>query len=134
MMTRMTITRSKSAPGSVIPLDEYFCGRNESRRIFEALRAAIEALGPSSLRVTRSQVAFVRRSTFARVWIPEQYLSRGAPLVLTLGFRRRDRSSRWKSIVEPSTGTFTHHLELFKKADIDDEVRAWLRKAWEAAA
>jgi hypothetical protein len=54
--------------------------------------------------------------------------------VLTLSFRRRDRSRRWKEIVEPAPGRFTHHLELFSPAEVDAEVRGWLRKAWTGAS
>lgn len=56
-----------------------------------------------------------------------------ALLVLTLSFAKRDDSPRWKQIVEPAPGRFTHHLELYDAAEIDGEVRRWLREAWEAA-
>lgn len=113
-------------------LDEFFSGHEDSRPIFEALRKAIEDLGLAEIRVTKSQVAFCRKRAFARAWIPDQYLhGQHAPLVLTLGFRHRDASPRWKEIVEPKPERFTHHLELYSTADIDDEVRAWLRAAWE---
>ena len=116
-------------------LDEFFAGCDEPRQIFDALHRAIEAIGPAEVRVTKSQVAFRRRKAFALAWMPGQYL-RGkiAPLVLTLALRRRDPSPRWKEIVEPAPGRFTHHLELYGASDIDDEVRRWLREAWEAAA
>ena len=116
-------------------LNEFFAGYEASRPIFEALREAIEELGPSEIRVTKSQVAFYRRKAFAWAWMPDPYLhSNHAPLVLTLSFRYRDPSPRWKEIVEPKPGRFTHHLQLYSPADIDDEVRDWLRAAWEAAA
>ncbi len=115
-------------------LDDFFSEQATSRELFEAVRQVIEAIGPAEVRVTKSQVAFRRRKPFAWVWMPEQYLRReAAPLVLTLGFRIRDPSPRWKSIVEPAPGRFTHHLELYSVADIDEEVRQWLRLAWEAA-
>ncbi len=113
-------------------LDEFFAGYGASRLIFEKLRSTIEDLGPVEIRVTKSQVAFCRRKAFAWAWIPDRYLhGKHAPLVLTLGFRHRDSSSRWKEIVEPKPGRFTHHLELYSTSDIDDEVRAWLRGAWQ---
>jgi hypothetical protein len=115
--------------------DEYFSGWDESRHLFDTLRAAIESLGASEMRVTNSQVAFRRRRTFAWVWVPDRYLhGRHAPLVLTLSFAQRDDSERWKQIVEPAPGRFTHHLELNAASEIDDEVRSWLQEAWEAAA
>ena len=116
-------------------LDEFFTGYEASRPIFEALREAIEELGPAEIRVTKSQVAFYRKKAFAWTWVPDRHLhGKHAPLVLTLGFRRRDSSPRWKEIVEPYPGRFTHHLELYSAADIDNEVRAWLQAAWETAA
>lgn len=115
-------------------LDDFFAGRGDSRLIFEAVRGAIDAVGPSEIRVTKSQVAFRRRRAFAWAWMPGQYLrGRPAPLVLTVALRRQDSSPRWKEIVEPRPGRFTHHLELCSAADIDDEVGGWLREAWSDA-
>ena len=115
-------------------LDEFFAEHWDSRRIFEAVREAVEQAGPAQIRVTKSQVAFRRRTGFAFVWMPDMYLRRGdVPLVLTVGLRRQDDSPRWKQVVEPAPGRFTHHLELRDPADVDDEVRDWLREAWAAA-
>lgn len=118
----------------MITLDEFFLGYGESRRLFDTLRDAINTFGTAELQVTKSQIAFRRRKAFAWVWIPGKYL-RGntAPLVLTLSFRSRDPSPRWKEIVEPSTGRFMHHLELYSTHDIDGEVHDWLRDAWAVA-
>ena len=116
-------------------VDEFFSGYEEARRIFETLRAAIETLGSAEVRETKSQVAFRRRKVFAWVWIPDRYLhGRHAPLVLTLSFAMRNDSPRWKEIVEPAPGRFTHHLELYSETEIDNEVRGWLQEAWAAAA
>jgi hypothetical protein len=115
-------------------LDEYFGGRDKSRQLFDVLRSTIESIGSAELRVTKSQVAFRRRRAFAWAWIPGKYLGgRGAPLVLTVSLYQRDTSPRWKEIVEPTPGRFTHHLELYSTDDIDDEVRAWLWQAWTEA-
>ena len=115
-------------------LDEFFAGQEESRQLFEAVRGAVEAIGPVELRVGKSQVSFRRRTAFAWVWRPGQYLGgKIAPLVLTLSFSGRDPSPRWKEIVEPRPGRFTHHLELHSIAHVDDEVRGWLRDAWVVA-
>jgi hypothetical protein len=115
-------------------LDQYFEGQPASRRLFDAVQQAVEDIGLSELRVTKSQVAFRRQQAFAWAWMPGKYLRRrAAPLVLSIGFRSRDTSPRWKEIVEPAPGRFMHHLELWSLKDIDDEVRAWLRAAWDAA-
>ena len=116
-------------------LDEFFAGQEKSWQIFEAVHRAIEAIGPAELRIGKSQVSFRRRKAFAWLWMPGRYL-RGtvAPVVLTLSFHSRDDSPRWKEIVEPAPGRFTHHLELYSTADIDGQVRGWLHDAWTAAS
>ncbi len=112
-------------------MDDFFADYQAARPLFAAVQRSIESLGPIDLHVTRSQIAFRRRKPFAWVWVPERYLRRKvAPLVLTVGLRRRDASPRWKQIVEPAPGRFTHHLELYAVEDLDDEVRGWLREAW----
>jgi hypothetical protein len=94
----------------------------------------VEGLGEMETHVTKSQVAFRRCRAFAWAWVPGKYLrGKVAPLVLTLALRRRDPSPRWKEIVEPRPGWFTHHLELSSSGEIDDQVNAWLREAWENA-
>lgn len=110
-------------------LDEFFEGRAESRRLFEAVRETIESLGPVDFAVTKSQVAFRRARGFAWVWTPERYLATGAPLVLSIALGRRDRSPRWKQVVEPAPGRFMHHLELHDTDELDAEVLAWLAEA-----
>ncbi len=117
---------------STCSINDFFAGYAASRAIFEAVQAMVESIGPSEVRASKSQVAFRRRTNFALAWIPEQYLRRkAAPLVLTISFRRRDGSPRWKSIVEAAPGRFTHHLELYSPEEVDEQVRGWLRAAWE---
>ena len=124
-----------SGRGDPIPLDAFFAGREPaSRSLFEAVRVAVEVVGPAEIRATKSQVAFRRRFGFAWVWIPGQYLrGKTAPLVLTIDLHRRDASPRWKEVVEPRLGRFTHHLELYSGDQIDGEVREWLHEAWKQA-
>jgi hypothetical protein len=115
-------------------LDEFFAGHEAARRIFDVLQRTIATLGPAEICVTKSQVAFRRRRAFAWAWTPDRYLrGQHAPLVLTVALRRRDLSPRWKEIVEPAPGRFTHHLELYAEAEVDEQVRAWLYEAWTGA-
>lgn len=124
-----------SLSANIMNLDEFFLGYDDSRRIFDAVKLAIDAVGPFTLRVTKSQVASRRSKAFAWAWVPDRYLhGHHAPLVLTLSFSEPDSSPRWKQIVQPSPGRFIHHLELRSAAEIDDEVCSWLQAAWETAA
>lgn len=56
-------------------LDAFFAGHPESRRIFDALHAAVRTIGSADVRVTKSQVAFRRKQGFAAAWMPDQYLA-----------------------------------------------------------
>ena len=116
-------------------VQEFFTGYKESEVIFDALSATINLLGPLVFQVSKSQIAARHRRPFAWVWVPARYL-RGhvAPLVLSIALRRRDPSPRWKEIVEPATGRFMHHLELYSAGEVDQEVVDWLREAWSDAA
>lgn len=115
--------------------DEFFAGHEEARAIFVTLCQAIAQIGHSDIRVTKSQIAFRRRIGFAYVWMPEIYLGKAeVPLVLTIGLRRRDESSRWKKVVEPSPGRFTHHMELRSASEIDGQIFRFLQEAWDLAA
>ena len=117
-----------------VNLEKFFAGYDESRRIFERLQKTVVHLGPYKLRVTKSQVAFVRRKPFAWAWVPSKYLhGRCAPIVLTLSYSEKDSSPRFKEIIEPKPGRFIHHLELYSESEIDEDVNCWLVKAWEAA-
>jgi predicted transport protein len=118
----------------LMTVDDSFEGRARSRRLYEAIARQIAAIGKTTIRVSKSQIAFRRRRNVAAVWIPGRYLAgETAPLVLTLSFPRPDSSSRWKEIVQIGPGRFTHHLELYKVSDVDEQVKIWLQAAWDAA-
>jgi hypothetical protein len=102
-----------------------------ARSIFSAIDSAVTAIGEAERRVSKSQIGFYRKHPFAAVWRPDRYLS-GArpPLVLSVFLRRQDGSPRWKEVVEPRPGRFTHHLEIGDATEVDRQVRDWLREAW----
>ena len=120
------------APG--MDLESFFEGFESSRSLFDLLRRAMDTLPAVSMAVSKSQIAFRRRRAFAWAWIPDRYLRGGhAPLVLSLAFRYREPSRRWKQVVEPTPGRFTHHLELRRPNDVDEEVVQWIWEAWAEA-
>lgn len=121
-----------SRPGS---LAEHLAAHPESVLLLEAVRDALRGIGPTTERMTRSEVVFARDLSVVRAWVPGQYLDgRGAPLVLSFDLPGRHPSPRWKEIVEVRPGRFMHHLELWTIDDLDAEVQGWLRHAWEATA
>jgi predicted transport protein len=115
-------------------IEDFFEGRAGSRHIYDAIAREISTIGKICIHVSKSQIAFKRRRNVATVWVPAHYLKGDvAPLVLTLSFPKQDPSDRWKEIIQISSNRFTHHLELYNPSDIDDQVKGWLRVAWEAA-
>lgn len=115
-----------------VRLTAFFRGRPAARRLFAAVNDAVAAAGQSTMRVTKSQIAFRRKRAFAWAWTPDRWLRADdvAPLVLSVALPRRVRSKRWKAVVEPRPKRFMHHLELYTADDVDDEVRTWLLEAW----
>jgi hypothetical protein len=129
-----TLPRQEAWLATPMTPETFFEGQELARQLFDEIWGAITSIGEATVHVTKSQIAARRQKAFAWVWMPGKYL-RGdvAPLVLTVGLRRRDASPRCKEIVEPVPGRYTHHLELTAVDEIDDEVRNWLREAWELA-
>ena len=126
---------SHGSPG--LPADprtpeELFAGSATGKEIHDAVAAAVAALGPHEVRVSRSQVAFRRRRGFAYLWRPDRYLRSDVPAVLSVAAPERWESPRFKESVRPAH-LWMHHLEVHSPAEIDDEVRGWLRAAYDAA-
>jgi hypothetical protein len=116
-------------------VDAYFSGHDKSRRLYDRVMELTKPLEGTKVTVTRSQISLRRKRSYAWLWMPGRYLKGGpAPLVLTVALPRRDDSARWKEVVEPKPGNYIHHVELWKLGDVDKDVRAWLRRAWEEAS
>ncbi|RPF26679.1 DUF5655 domain-containing protein [Georgenia muralis] len=126
---------SHGSPG--VPADprtpeEFFAGSATGQAIHDAVAAVVAGLGPHEVRVSRSQVAFRRRRGFAYLWRPERYLRSDVPAVLSVALPEPWDSPRFKESVRLAH-LWMHHLEVLSAAEIDDEVRGWLRAAYDAA-
>jgi hypothetical protein len=117
----------------VLP-EDVFAGHPDALALFEAVRDVVEALGPVETRVSRTQVAFRRRRGFAYVWRPGMWLRRpAAEAVLSIALGERIDSSRFKEVVHPSPQVWMHHLELNDPGELDEDVEAWLARAYDEA-
>jgi hypothetical protein len=114
--------------------EEFFAGSPTGLAICRAVQLAVEGLGGSEMRVSRSQVAFRRRRGFAYVWRPDRYVRSDVPAVLSLAADQPISSERFKEVVHPSPRVWMHHLELRDPAEVDGEVAEWLRLCAAAAA
>jgi hypothetical protein len=114
--------------------EDLFNGRPDAMSVYEAVRSCLVELGPFEIRTSKSQIAFRRKRGFAYLWRPGQYLTNPqSEVVLSIVLGRHDRSERFKEVVHPSKLHWIHHLELHGQHEIDDEVVAWLREAFERA-
>jgi len=121
---------SDSADG-IGTAERFFEGHPRSLAILRAVRAAIDEIGPTDLRTSRSQVAIARHRAFAWLWMPGKWLRHpSAETVLSIALARHDGSPRFKEVAHPSPRVWMHHLELHDVSDIDDEVVGWLREAY----
>lgn len=115
-------------------VEAWFADSPLGLEIHRRVLALLAPLGTPGIRVTKTQVAFRGRRAFAWIWLPGTWLRRPqAEVVLSVALPRRDASPRWKEVVRPSPRAWMHHLEIRDVADLDDEVAAWLKEAWEAA-
>ncbi len=113
--------------------EELFAGHPDGLALHEAVARAVAAIGPSYLCVTKSQVAFRRRTGFAFVWRPAQYVRSEVPAVLSIALPREISSPRFKEVAHPSPTVWMHHLELTDVEQLDAEVLRWLAEAYEHA-
>jgi hypothetical protein len=112
---------------------EFFAESPTGAAIFKAVHAVVRTFGEIDVRVSKSQIAFRRGRPFAYLWRPGQYVKNEVPAVLSIALPRELRSERFKEVAHPAPITWMHHLELRSVSEVDDEVRDWLRGAFDAA-
>ncbi len=107
---------------------EHPFGLQVYRRVVEL----VDPLGPVTVRVSRSQLAFRRRIGFAFVWLPGMYLARPrAEVVLSIVLGHQDPDPRWKEVVQAGRKWWMHHLEIGSLDQLDDDVARWLAEAYD---
>lgn len=109
-----------------------FAGRPFALTVVDRVQGIVTSLGEATIRTTKSQIAFRRRRGFAYLW-PPVFGNRGAEIVLSIALDRHDASPRFKEVAHPAPRVWMHHMEIHDLAQLDDEVTAWLREAFEAA-
>lgn len=113
--------------------EEFFDGCPDGLALYVAVAGSIAGIGEAEVRVTKSQITFRHRRGFAYVWRPDRYLPSDVPAVLSVALAHRIESSRFKEVAHPAPHVWMHHLELRHLDQVDDEVRGWLREAYECA-
>ena len=57
------------------PAVQFFAGRPDGSAVAAEVSRVVSSLGPHDVRISRSQVAFRRRTGFAYLWRPGQYVA-----------------------------------------------------------
>ena len=110
--------------------EDFFAGHDDGLAVYRAVAGAVEGLGAHEVKVSRSQISFRHRRSFAFVWRPAQYVRSSVPAVLSIALRRELESPRFKEVVHPSPRVWMHHLEVQDPDEVDAEVEAWLEEAY----
>ena len=85
----------------------------------------------------KSQITLKNRRVFGAVSFLPARKAKDRPnpyITITLGLNRREGSARVDQASEPYPGRWTHHLVIGSVEEIDDELMAWVREAYDFAA
>jgi hypothetical protein len=113
--------------------EEFFVSDKKAVSIYRALAQSLVGLEGVEVVPSKSQVAFRARRGFAYAWAPKDYLKSDVPVVVSIALREELRSPRFKEVAHPSPSTWMHHVELRMVKDVDRELVAWIRRAYEEA-
>ena len=109
-------------------LEGQYADRPALRPILDAVVAAAEAVGQVEVQTRKTYVTLLTpRRTFASV-------EPRSKTQVTLGLRLEGQASDGRLEVARNLGqsSMTHRIVLASVADVDDEVRTWLERAYEA--
>jgi hypothetical protein len=110
-----------------------FVGQSFALSVVDRVEGIVASIGEATTRTSKSQIAFRRRRGFAYLWAPV-FANRGVEIVLSIALGRHDTSPRFKQVAHPAPHVWMHHMEIRDLAQLDDQVRAWLREAFDSAA
>lgn len=121
------VTRNMSHGCGEYSVDGHFQGKPARfRRLYDALVALVGELGPSEQVPTKTRVAFMVRVRFAAV-----NRVRRDGLVCHLWLKRRIESPRFTKVELLGRSDWIHHFVLRSEAELDDELRGWMREAYD---
>lgn len=112
----------------------YFSERPQELALYEEFSAALERmLLEASVKVQKSQISFYGRHLFAAASLPVRR-KKGWPehcLLVTFGLPERLDNPRIAAAVEPYPNRWTHHVMVSRPQEIDGQLMAWIREAYE---
>ncbi len=110
-------------------LDQHFARADpQVRATFDAVLAAVRALGPVEVLAEKTRIALQVRMSFAAFMPRRRWLN--GHLVLA----RRIDSPRFVRVEAFSARNVVHAFRLTSPADVDEEFTAWLAEAYQVGA
>ena len=97
----------------------------ELRATFEVLQAAMKRIGPYTTTALKTMITFSRDRNFGGLTVTKNRLDLGFFLT------RRLQHSRITRVEPISPHKIAHHVNLYATSDVDAELVAWLREAYE---
>ncbi|SRR5579871_2310010 len=99
-----------------------------SRELYKKLLAALKPLGPFEEEVKKTSIHLARRSAFAGIHPRKEHL------VVTVKAAGPIKNSRVFKSEQVSKSRWHHEVKVIAAQDIDSELLAWMRKAYELCA
>ena len=104
--------------------------------LYQALEERILGeLEEVSIKVHKTQISFSSRHGFAYASLP-RFSRKARPqasLILSFGLSHRLEHPRVWQAVEPYPRRWTHHVILQSPEDVDEELMAWIKEAYDFA-
>lgn len=108
----------------------FFHGRPSEAALYDALMQRLEsALGPFDVIVQKTQITLRTSRVFGCVSLGP----RGC-IVVTFGLPSRVASERIHQASEPHLNRWTHHVRIYVKDELDEELIDWLKAAYAFAS
>jgi hypothetical protein len=120
------VTRNASHSCVQLTLNGFFGDRRAQRQLYEALLELVRRFGPVTVNVNRSRISFQARVRFATV----ARVTRSG-LVCTFWLKREVVSPRITRVELYPPSNYVHQFKLTDARELDDELAAWLREAYE---
>jgi len=118
---------NKGAPAFTV--NHHFVGKDPIvRDIYAQLKRAITRFGPIVEEPKKTSIHIVNRTALAGV------ATRRAHLVLTIKGDRKLASPRIHKSEQASANRFHHEIRLTSPADVDEELKGWLKAAYSLSA
>jgi len=113
-------------------IDAFFSSQEDRINLYNATEDLIKSLGPLTIDITKSQISFGTKYKFAWVWLPPDSTGKRPKnsLVLSFGLGHRVESQQIVEAVESYPGRWTHHIIIQEEADLNTNVRKWLKQAY----